>query len=268
MAEFSGGKALVYHSDRMVERRRRILREVRKLISEAGFEGFSVRELCARAGIAQKTLYNAFGNKDNVIAVAIRQYMTDFDDQTSLRFDPATLEGRLERSIKVYARGIQLRSYTTAIMAVYTSPTAEKAVRDAIRGISVISLKSFVEALDAGGALAPGVSAERFAQLVTTGTYAVLSDWRLGDLPDDQLIDRVSEVFLLHVAGCTVGRAHEEAQRWLDDLRGAGPGWLELRRMAEAPPAERRGLSRRANTPPKPAKTARPPRRKASNGES
>jgi AcrR family transcriptional regulator len=243
-AEFSGGRALVYHSDRMVERRRRILREVRNLISEAGFEGFSVRELCARAGIAQKTLYNAFGNKANVIALAIRQYMADFNDRTSPRFDPGTLEGRLERSIKVYWRGIQARSYTTAIMAVYNSPTAERAVREAIRDVSVISLKPFVESLEASGELAPGVSAERFTYLVTTGTYAVLSDWCLRDLPDDQLVDRVSEAFLLVVVGCTIGNTREEAQRWLEDLRAARPAWLAMCKAAEMSPGEMRAVTR------------------------
>jgi len=263
MEEFQGGKALIYKSNTIFERRRRILSEARKLISEAGFEGFSVRELCARAGIAQKTLYNAFGNKDNVIALAIRQYMSDFNDRTPLRFDPHTLEGRLERTIKVHSRNIQVRPYTTAIMAVYNSPSAERPVREAIRDISETSLRPFVEALTADGQLAPGVSAERFTYLLTTESYAILSDWCLGDLPDDQLVDRISEAFLLLVFGCTIGKTQQEAQRWLEDLRAARPGWLAMRKMAEVAPAELRAATRRMEAPPRPAKTARTSRRDA-----
>ena len=257
MDEFAGGKALIYKSDTIFERRRRILSEARKLISEGGYEGFSVRELCARAGIAQKTLYNAFGNKDNVIALAIRQYMSDFNERTTFRFDARTLEGRLERTIKVHSRNIQVRPYTTAIMAVYNSPSAERAVREAIRDISVVSLRPFVEALDASGELASGVSAERITYLLTTGTYAILSDWCLGDLPDEELVDRISGAFLVLVYGCTVGETQQEALRWLEDLRAARPGWLAMRKMAEVAPGELRATTRRMDSPAKPAKAAR-----------
>jgi AcrR family transcriptional regulator len=261
MNEFTGGKALIYKSDTIFERRRRILSEARKLISEAGFEGFSVRELCARAGIAQKTLYNAFGNKDKVIVLAIRQYMTDFNDRTQQRFDLSTLEGRLERTIKVHSRNIRGRPYAAAIMAVYNSPNAERAVREAIRDISVTSLQPFVEALAAAGELAPGMSAERFTYLLTTGTYAILSDWCLGDLADDQLLDRISEAFLVLVFGGTTGQTRQEAQRWLEDLRAARPRWLAMRKMAEVTSAELRAATRGMEAPPKAAKTARASRR-------
>jgi len=257
MDEFAGGKALIYKSDNIFERRRRILREARKLISEAGFDGFSVRELCARAGIAQKTLYNAFGNKANVIALAIRQSMSDFNDRTTFRFDPRTLEGCLEKMIKVHSRNIGVRPYTTAIMAVYNSPTAEHAVREAIQHISVDSLRPFVEALDMRNELASGVSSERFIYFVTTETYAILSDWCLGDLPDDLLVDRTSEAFLILVCGCVAGPTQKEALRWLEDLRAARPGWMALRKMAEVAPRELRAATRRMEATPSQGRATR-----------
>jgi AcrR family transcriptional regulator len=257
MSEFAGGKTLVYKSDTMFERRRRILSEARKLIAARGYEGFSVRELCARAGIAQKTLYNAFGNKDNVIALAIRQYMSDFNERTRFRFDAHTLEGWLERTINIHSRNVQVRRYTTAIMAVYNSPGAERPVREAIRDISIVNARPFVEALEASGELAPGVSAERFAHLWVTGTFAILYDWCLGDLPDDQLVDRISEAFLVLVYGCTVGDRQKAAQRWLDDLRAAGPDWSEMRKLSEAAPSELRAATRRLEGPSRAAKAAR-----------
>ena len=72
------GKTLVYKSNNMVERRLRILREARRMIAETDSIDFSLEELCARAGVAKNTIYNAFGNKENVIASAIQQYIEDF----------------------------------------------------------------------------------------------------------------------------------------------------------------------------------------------
>jgi AcrR family transcriptional regulator len=246
MDDFTGGKALVYKSDNIYERRRRILREARKMISESGLAGFSVRELATRAGIAQKTLYNAFGSKDNVIALAIRQYMGDFNDRVAFVFDNLTLEGRLERLIKIHSRNIQVRAYTTAIMAVYNSPSADRAVREAIRNLSEVSFRSYAEVLDVQGAYAEGMNAERLIYLATTQVYAVLSDWCLKDLPDDQLVDRICETFLVLLLGSTTGETQRQAQRWLEDLRGARPGWLALRKMAEVSPQD-------LQPPPRPA---------------
>ena len=233
MDEFSGGRSLIYKSDNIYERRRRILSEARKMIAEGGLAGFSVRELCNRAGIAQKTLYNAFGSKENVIALAIRQYMTDFNERAKLRFDTSTLDGRLERLIKVHSRNLQIRPYTTAIMAVYNSPTADSAIREAIRSVSEAGAQPFADAIDQSKALLPGVTAKSFVYFHTTTVYAVLTDWCLGDFPDDELVERVCECFLMTVVASTRGQPNSDARRWLQDLRGKRPSWLAMQRLAE-----------------------------------
>jgi AcrR family transcriptional regulator len=244
MEEFTGTRDLVYKSRNIYERRRRILREARKMLSESGLAKFSVRELCIRAGIAPKTLYNAYGSKESVIATAIRQYLADFNDRVKYKFSDVTLEGRLERLIKVHSRNIQVRQYTTAIMVVYGSPTADRAVREAIRNVSQLSLAGFASHLQATGQLAPGVSAASLIYHLTTGAYAVLSDWCLGDLQDDELVDRISEAFLIILMGTTQGVTAEETRRWLEDLRGNRPSWRALRKMAQAMPPEIRASER------------------------
>lgn len=246
MEDFSGGRTLIYKSDNIFERRHRILREARKMIAEFGLSNFNVRELCARAEIAQKTLYNAFGSKENVIALAIRQYLADFSEHVEYRFEPTTLGGRLERLIKIHSRNIQIRPYTTAIMAVYNSPTAAPTIRDAIRNVSSPrgGAKVFADHLQVTGALAPDVTPESFTEMVATTTYAVLGDWCLGDLTDDQLVDKMSEMFLMVVVGMTVGSTRTDAEHWLQDLRGQRPSWRAMRQMAEVAPREIQAANR------------------------
>jgi len=238
MNEFIGHHRLKYKSEVIFERRRRILRETRKLIAQRGYAGFSVRELCERASIAQKTLYNAFDNKENVIAAAIREYMAEFNDRTIYRFDVQTLDGRLERLIKVHSRNIQIKPYTSAIMAVYNAPGADRAVRGAIKNVADVGLRPFAEALETSKALAVGATASSLIHLLTTSTYAVLTDWCLGEIPDVDLVDRVSEIFLLIVVGATKGQVRADARRWLQDVRGQRASWIALRKLAEAPRAK------------------------------
>ena len=234
MDEFTGGRSLIYKSDNIYERRQRILRETRKMIAEGGLEAVSIRDLCERAGIAQKTLYNAFGSKENVIALAIRQYLVDFAQRVVMKFENTTLEGVLERMIKTHSRNLQIRPYTSAIMGVYNSPTADRAIRNVIRSMAEEAARPLANAIAAAEGFLPGVSPASFIYLHTTAVYAILVDWCLGDVPDEELVDRICECFLLMVVGCTKGQTHDEAQNWLEDLRTKRPSWSALRRMAEA----------------------------------
>jgi AcrR family transcriptional regulator len=235
MDEFTGGRTLVYRSDNIVERRKRILRVARKMIAESGLSGFSVRELAQRAGIAQKTLYNAFGSKENVIALAIRQYMDDFNTRMTTSFETGTLEERLEKLIKVHSRNVQIRPYTTAIMGVYNSFTADPAIRQVIRHVSEEGLRPFANWLVTTRQLAPGVTLDGFIKLQTTNVYATLTDWCLGEIPDEKLVDHITENFLCGVVSSAKGKIQAEAQRWLEDLRNQRPSWTALRRLAEVP---------------------------------
>ena len=63
-----------YQSPAIRERRRRILNEARLMISEKGINDFSMDELGVRAGVAKRTLYNAFNSKELIISTAIQQY--------------------------------------------------------------------------------------------------------------------------------------------------------------------------------------------------
>jgi len=238
MNEFTSGRALVYKSASIVERRRRILSEARKLIADVGIAGFNVRDLCARAHIAQKTLYNAFGSKENVISMAIRQYLADFMDRVAFTHDQGSVQGRLERYVKVHSRNIQIRPYTTAIMAVYNSPTADPGIRGAIREVAEAALRPYANTVAQRRNFATGLDPERYVQMSVTTQYAVLTDWCVGEIPDEGLVDRMCEMFLVILEGATVGATRKEAGDWLRQVRTGGETWTALRRQAAVRPSE------------------------------
>jgi len=238
MDELTSGRTLVYKSASIMERRRRILREARKMIAESGIAAFNVRDLCARAGIAQKTLYNAFGSKEAVVTMAIRQYLADFLGRMSLAHDPESIEGRLERFIKVHSRNIQIRPYTSAIMAVYNAPTAAPGVRRAIRELAEVAIRPFAEAVARRRNFQPGLSLERYIEMSVTTQYAVLTDWSVGEIPDAELSERICEMFLVVLESATRGVTRREAGAWLQALRTGGPGWARLFAEAHGRPPE------------------------------
>jgi AcrR family transcriptional regulator len=240
MEESVAGRPTKYKSDSIMERRERILRVARKMIAQSGVAELSVRELCARAGIAQKTLYNAFGSKDHVITLAVTQYTQEFNNSVYYKFPRETLEGQIERMIKVHSRNTQLRSYTTAIMSVYNSAQSDRELRNAVRLMSTNAYKPFVEMLSEEKGLQTKVTPEHITAYLTTNTYATLTDWCIGDIEDQLLVERVCEGFLMIVAASTRGKHKADAEQWLGDLRNSRSSWMTFRKMAEVEPGELR----------------------------
>jgi len=233
MNDFIGESSLKYKSETILERRRRILRETRNLIAETGYRSFNVRDLCARAGIAQKTLYNAFGSKEKVVASAIQQYIIEFNEKTNFRFDQSTLDGVLEGTLKIQSENMRVRAYTHAIVSIFNSLETDNVIRVAIRDFCETGNRPFVEEIRRQNGLAPGVSASRLSHQLVTTAFATTADWCLGEIADEEFLDCACETLLVTIAASTRGRVNLQARRWLEDLREGRASWVALRQMAE-----------------------------------
>ncbi len=61
----------VYGSQRLQARQQRILEVVRQEIAARGFDGVTMNDLAAKAGVVKKTLYNLYGGKDELLLAAV-----------------------------------------------------------------------------------------------------------------------------------------------------------------------------------------------------
>jgi AcrR family transcriptional regulator len=232
--------ATIYKSATIMDRRRRILQATREMIAELGYDGVSVRELTARAGVAQRTLYNAFGSKENIVATAIAEYQKDFDDKAGYLNPPSTLRGRMEQLVKIHSRNLQIRPYTTATLAIYNSLSVDPTIRLRMRKITHDHIWPFAQALAADRQLVDQISPDDFAERAISFGYATLTEWVRRTIPDENLVARMVETLLTTVIVCTRPEGvNIEAQRWLAALRDRAPEWEEFRRQAERDGAAR-----------------------------
>ncbi|MFC4296262.1 TetR/AcrR family transcriptional regulator [Novosphingobium tardum] len=215
-------KPLLYSSPLILDRRRRLLREARHMIAEGGIENFSVRKLCQRAEVAQRTLYNAFHNKDRVIALAIREAYDDFNAYVRYRTDENTLSGMLDRTIAINRRNFRVRNYTRAVTAIYFGPNTPRDVWETLRDMSVKSIHEWLVVMKGRGELQSWVSIDHFATTMANLQYSVINDWGLGRLKDEEYLPRLAESMLLLVIGAVRGAVREEARQFLVDLRTNG----------------------------------------------
>lgn len=217
-----------YDSPIMHARRKRILAEARALIAEKGYENFNIRELASRANVAQRTLYNAFGSKDLLVATAVQQSHADFHQNLVYEHPAETLTGRLERLVKVRKRELQIKNYTVAIMHIYNTVTSESVIRKQFRELPRASLKPLVTAISRMSFFAPGVTAEQFTERAITFNYAALSDWCNGTVSDEDMVKDAVETFLIVLVGMTRSAIRMEGRVWLKDVRSDGPLWKAL----------------------------------------
>ncbi|WP_298675397.1 TetR/AcrR family transcriptional regulator [uncultured Sphingomonas sp.] len=215
-------KPLLYSSPLILERRRRLLREARKMIAEGGVENFSVRRLCQRAEVAQRTLYNAFHNKDRVIALAIREAYDEFNLNVRYRTDLNTLPGVLDRTTAINRRNFRVRNYTKAVVAIYFAPTTPRDVWETLRDMSVHAIHEWLVAMQARGELRQWVDINHFATTMANVQYSVINDWCLGRLSDEEYLPRLAESMLLLLIGAVQGAVREEAEAFLIDIRRSG----------------------------------------------
>ena len=212
----------IYSSASIQERRQRILHEARRMIAEAGISGFSVRTLCRNADVAQRTLYNAFQNKDRLIAIAIREAYEQVNRHMRYRTSADTLDGIIDRLISVNTRNLKARNYTKAVVSLYFSPSIGADVWDALRQMVFLNLRRWLDRLERDGELEDWVPIDQVASDFANIEYAIINDWAVGRLTDDQYLPRLVMGVLAHAAGVTKGPAREEAVSMLRAIRDTG----------------------------------------------
>lgn len=215
-------KPLLYFSPSILDRRRRILKEARKIIAEVGFENFSVRELCVRAGIAHRTLYNAFHSKDRVIAIAIRQAFDDFNVHVRHRTDQDTVAGLIDRTIAINRRNFGVRNYTKAVCAIYFGPNTPRDVWQTLQHMSLVRIHEWLDALRVKGQLQDWVNIDHLCDTMANVQYSTINDWCLGRITDDNYLQRLTENMLLLIIGALQGEARTDAEAFLFDMQRTG----------------------------------------------
>jgi AcrR family transcriptional regulator len=215
-------KPQTYSSPAILARRRRILEETRRLIAEQGLVNFNMNELCKRAGVAKRTLYNAFQTREQMIAIAISEYFQDYVDRIPYTAPPGTLHHNLERLISVSRRNVRIRNYIRAIMSIFFSADANSDIWRTMQGMATRPTLEWLANLAAKRQLQPWVDMHRLAADLVRLEYAVVNDWSLGRIGDEELTPHLLTSFLTVAAGATRGAANAEIREAIQQITEVG----------------------------------------------
>jgi AcrR family transcriptional regulator len=205
----------VYDSALMHERRRRILEETRRVIEENGIENLSMRELCKRADVAQRTLYNAFGSKDHIVGLAIRENYLEQLARMKFTTPADTMEGVIDRTARVCTHFGRQRNYMKAVMDIYYSPSPHKDVMEMMRELSYENVRPWLTKLQQRGELNPSLTLEEVASDMTELVFSIMHQWTVGEMGVAKMTEQCVRAFLVLTIGSTTGEAQALATQTL-----------------------------------------------------
>ena len=110
-------------TERQIRRREKILSAARQLISDQGYEGVTIRDLAALSGVAPKTLYRQFGNKENLLRTAVEERFRYLYQQ----IDAAEIDRGIDRLFfildSVMHKTKENAAYARALAPILSEPT-------------------------------------------------------------------------------------------------------------------------------------------------
>jgi AcrR family transcriptional regulator len=208
----AGERPQSYSSPAIIARRKRILEETRKAIAEKGIDALSMNEIGKRAKVAKRTLYNAFQTRDRMVGAAIQEYFDDFIDSIHHNHLPGTTMYNLERLVSVGRRNPRIRNYARAVMAIYYSADGEDDIWRAMHTMAARPNRLWLRSLRDQKQLQPWADVDLLTEQLVCIEYAVINEWTLDRITDDQVTVRLATTSLTHMLCAARGAARKEIE--------------------------------------------------------
>jgi AcrR family transcriptional regulator len=107
-----------------VERRQQLLDIGRRLFAERGFEGTSIEEIAAQAGVSKPVVYEHFGGKEGLYAVVVDREVERLSALTTSLFEGPHSEAKFEAAAVTLLRYIEDNADGFRILVRDSSPGA------------------------------------------------------------------------------------------------------------------------------------------------
>lgn len=165
-------------------RRRAILDAAIQAFAENGFFASRTRDIAARAGVAEGTIYLYFTGKDDLLLTAFREKVQEFCDTVqSILAQELSFPKRLERFIELQFESIEAQPALATVLLL-ESRQSTKFYGGAVRDVLRLYATAIDELLASGareGALRPGADLPLARRVLIGALEEVEVEWLLGD---------------------------------------------------------------------------------------
>jgi AcrR family transcriptional regulator len=178
----------------MFDRKARILAEAQSMLDELGVDAFTIRELSRRANVAQRTLYNVFGSKEDIIASAIELHFSSLIEAMPPDLSEGGLDTLFHRTHGTVDVIVRLRRYAAAMVGVFFAPSADPKIHNSLVRVWRIGAGSWMDQPAAKSLLVkmPKAQVDAVAAMLLNSAYANIGDWVSGRISEAEFRRRAT----------------------------------------------------------------------------
>ena len=193
-------------TSRQLQRREDILSAARRLITERGYGGVNMRDLAKESGVAPKTLYHQFENKENLLRTAVEDrfrylYRLIDDEDVDRGID------RLYFILDAVADSMkQNLAYAQALIPLLTEP-----LTDTFSRIRLDTYRKAVDQIAQEGEFVDWVDIEMISALIYRQVNPIYLAANRANSPEQSWIKHAKLDISLIIASVSTGYTHDKA---------------------------------------------------------
>jgi AcrR family transcriptional regulator len=207
-----------YSSARMQKRRADVLVATRKLISQQGLDGFTVKMIANEAATTTTTIFNIWGDKAAIIRQAISEvFHLDLFSERSDK--PDTVSDLIAYADWTWEQILALGPYYISAIASYFFGREEKGgVRETLKSECDAPYRHFIEHVARIGDLKQSTKTTFLVDCITSQIFASMHAWSIGGIDAPTLRLRLHLAVFSNLPRVIEGATGKEITRHYDTI--------------------------------------------------
>ena len=198
-----------YSSPRQQERQARILESARRLIAEKGYDGLTMRDLASASGVSEKTLYNLYRGKDQLIMRAVADLLDNIQQRVVESGCQPGLATILAYSAAMSEQIVETPAYADAMASGLFRANPDSPLVDVLMRSNGSLLERELRHALARGELHEDVDIGELASILVSHMWGTVLSWNKGLQALDGLPDLTRRSLCLCLSGVARGRGKQ-----------------------------------------------------------
>ncbi len=169
---------------RQADQRERVLESTRQMLAEVGYEGLQMRTLAEAAGVSLMTIYNRFGNKDDLILLALQDMLAELGEEAASS-GCTGIELVLENAAVVAEQILATPKYAKAMALMLFNGEPGSPIVAALLANNVSQAHARIDEMRAAKHINDGVDSDALARNLGICTWSTILLWMKGLIPDE-----------------------------------------------------------------------------------
>lgn len=189
------------------------------MLTEAGYHGVTMRDVCERAGVARKTLYDRFGSKDALVLAAVTEVLDAVEVRArALAGEDDGIGAMLAYQRAAFRQIVRAPEYAAAMGHALFQAAPEDALSHVLLRARIARNITALTHARARGELAPEVDIDNLAAHLTAQSWGVIMLWMKGLVALARIETESLRVHVMTLIAVTVGSRRAALVQLLGEL--------------------------------------------------